>query len=307
MKNKKIIFSTSSYEYLSAEILKLSGAEKGTIEKNVFPDDEIYHRVLNEVEGRDAVLIGGTISDTDTLEIFDIACALVQYGVDSLTLVLPYYGYSTMERAVQSGEVVKAKTRAVLLSSILHSPKGNKVMLLDLHTEGLPHYFEEGLRPVHIYGKSIVMETVEKFKTREVVLASTDAGRAKWVESLANDMGLNAAFVLKRRVSGEESVVTSISADVKDKDVVIYDDMIRTGGSIVNAAKAYKQAGAKDIYVITTHGLFNGGGLEKIKNCGLVKKVFSTNSHPNALKIKDDFLEVKSVAGLIEEYLDKSF
>jgi ribose-phosphate pyrophosphokinase len=305
--SNKIIFSISQYNYLSEKIVAESNLEKGEIEMQNFPDGESYHRIISDVEGKEILLIGGTINDVCTLELYDLACAFVKNGAISLTIIIPFFGYSTMERAVKKGEVVKAKTRAMLLSSIPSSPKGNKIILIDLHTEGLPHYFEGGLRSVHLYAKDIIIETVKEINSKEIVLASTDAGRAKWVESLANDMGINAAFVFKRRISGTESHVTSISADVKGKDVVIYDDMIRTGGSIVNAARAYKNAGAENIFVITTHGLFTNGGLEKIKNCGLVKFVVCTDSHPEAVKIKDPFLKVKSVAGLIFENMDKNY
>lgn len=304
---EQIIFSSSSYGYLAEEISELLKIEKGVIKSEKFPDGEKYHRIINEVEDRPALLIGGTVSDSETLEIFDIANGLVQYGCSSLTLIIPYLGYSTMERAVMPGEIVKAKTRALLLSSIRRCPKGSKIMLLDLHTEGLPYYFEGGMRPVHLYGKKIVIEAVREFAAHEIVIASTDAGRAKWVESLANEMGINAAFVFKRRISGEETLITSISADVNRKDVVIYDDMIRTGGSIVNAAKAYKEAGAEEIYVVATHGLFNNNGLDRIINSGLVKKVVCTNSHPNAMKLQDTFLRVKSIAGLISENINQNF
>ncbi|HEY6160906.1 MAG TPA: ribose-phosphate diphosphokinase [Bacteroidia bacterium] len=306
-KQPKIIFCTGSYTYLAERMLAHGDFQKGEIATEKFPDGETYHRILTHVEGREVILAGGAISDSETLEIFDLACALVKYGAASLTLVVPYFGYSTMERAVESGEVVKAKTRAMLFSAIPKASKGNKIMLVDLHTEGLSHYFDGSITTVHVYCKSIVAETIPELTKNEVVLASTDAGRAKWVQSLANDMGIPAAFVFKRRLSGAETQVTSISADVKGKDVVIYDDMIRTGGSIVNAAKAYKNAGAQNIFVITTHGLFTNGGLERIKNCGLVKQVVSTDSHPNAMSIKDDFLKVKSISELVIKNLDKNF
>ena len=305
-KQVKIIFSTSGYAYLAERMLVHGDFQKGEIATEKFPDGETYHRILTHVEGREVILVGGAISDGETLEIFDLACALVKYGAASLTLVVPYFGYS-MERAVESGEVVKAKIRAMLFSAIPKASKGNKIMLVDLHTEGLPHYFDGTITTVHLYCKNIVAETIPELTKNEVVLASTDAGRAKWVQSLANDLGIPAAFVFKRRLSGAETQVTSISADVKGKDVVIYDDMIRTGGSIVNAAKAYKNAGAQNIFVITTHGLFTNGGLERIKNCGLVKRVVSTDSHPNAVKVKDEFLEVKSISELIVKNLDKNF
>jgi ribose-phosphate pyrophosphokinase len=221
----------------------------------------------------------------------------------SLTLVIPFMGYSTMERAVKRGEIVKAKTRTMLLSAIPVTPMGNKVLLFDLHSEGIPHYFGSNIRPVHIYCKEIVMEAARGLYGNDFVLASTDAGRAKWVESLANDMGINAAFVFKRRISGEETQVTAISADVKNKNVVIYDDMIRTGGSLINAAKSYHEAGAKEISVITTHGLFNNNALHRIKQSGIIKQVVCTDTHPNAIALESDFLQVKTIAGLINEHI----
>ncbi|HLP52715.1 MAG TPA: ribose-phosphate diphosphokinase [Chitinophagales bacterium] len=300
----KLLFATSSYAYLKNELLKTAAnIQTGELEVKTFPDGENYHRFGNDLEGKDIILIGGTVTDTETLELFDLACGAVKQGALSLTLVVPFMGYSTMERAVKKGEIVKAKNRTMLLSAIPKAPMGNRIMLFDIHSEGIPHYFNDDIRPLHIYCKKIVMDAATQMYGRDFVLASTDAGRAKWVESLANELGINAAFVFKRRVSGEETQVTSISANVENKNVVIYDDMIRTGGSLINAAKSYKDAGAKEIAVITTHGLFTNNALDKIKASGIIKKVVCTDSHPNALQIKDSFLEVKTIAGLIAEHI----
>ena len=301
----KLLFATSAYQYL---LPQLAGSEltPGEIERTHFPDGEFYHRILTDIEGREVVLIGGTVSDEATLELFDLACGIVKQGALSLTMVLPFMGYSTMERAVKKGEIVKAKTRAMLLSAIPAAPLGNKVLLFDLHSEGLPHYFSENLRPVHIYCKQIVMDAATTMYGRNFVLASTDAGRAKWVESLANDLGINAAFVFKRRISGEQTHVTSISADVKDKNVVIYDDMIRTGGSLLNAARSYIEAGAREISVITTHGLFTNNALNKLQQSAIIKQVVCTDTHPNAMALQGSFLQVKSIAPLIIEQLTKT-
>jgi ribose-phosphate pyrophosphokinase len=214
--------------------------------------------------------------------------------------VVPYFGYSTMERAVLPGEIVTAKCRARLLSAIPRSNKGNRIYLFDIHSEGIPYYFEHGLYPVHVYCKDIITAAARTYGGENFVIASTDAGRAKWVESLANDLGVNAAFILKRRLKGDHTEVSAINADVAGKTVVIYDDMIRSGGSIINAAKTYHDAGAKEIIVITTHGIFVNDGLQKLKNCGLVKKLICTDSHANCSQLKDDdFVEVRSLAGLI--------
>lgn len=305
MSNKKIIFSTPDYQYLLDEVIELGSFERGEIEVRLFPDGERYQRILTAVNGRDVVLIGGTISDSDTLEIYDLAYALIKYGARSIQLFFPYFGYSTMERAVKEGEVVTAKSRAVMFSSLPRTSLGNYFTFFDLHSEGIPHYFEGQALINHVYCKPIIIEAARNLADDGFVMACTDAGRAKWVESLANEMGVNAAFVFKRRVSGDKTEVTSISADVEGKDVVIYDDMVRTGGSLINAAKAYKNAGARNIYTITTHGLFSNDALNKIQLSGVIKKVVSTNTHPNSIKLNSDFLQTKSIAPLIIHEISK--
>lgn len=281
----------------------LGDFDKGEIEVKQFPDGERYQRILTDVYERDVVLIGGTISDSDTLEIYDLAYALIKYGAKSIFIVFPYFGYSTMERAIKKGEVVTAKSRAVMFSSLPRTSQGNHFMFFDLHSEGIPHYFEGQVLINHVYCKSIVTRVAQELASKDFVMACTDAGRAKWVESLANDMGVNAAFVFKRRISGEETEVTSISADVEGKDVVIYDDMIRTGGSLISAAKAYKDAGANKIFTITTHGLFTNDALQKIQDSGVIEKVIATDTHVNCNSIDLDILRIETVADLIVEEL----
>jgi ribose-phosphate pyrophosphokinase len=300
---KPIIITTESYAYLGQEMIRDENFELGQVEIKTFPDGEKYHRLQNDLEGRDVILVGGTIDDSSTLELYDLACAAVQYGAQSLTLVVPYFGYSTMERAVRPGELVKARSRALLLSSAPRAVRGNRLLLVDLHTEGLPYYFGPEIRPIHVYAKKIIMEAAKELGGTNFVLAATDAGRAKWVESLANDLGVPAAFVYKERISGSETKVSGINADVRDKQVIIYDDMIRTGGSIVGATKAYHDAGAAGVSVITTHGLFAGSGLEKLRNSGLIRCVVATNTHPNAVLLQDDFLTVKSIAPVLNTAL----
>lgn len=275
----------------------------GEIERKTFPDGERYQRILTDVDGRDVTLLGGTISDSDTLELYDLAYAIVRNGALSLTVVIPYYGYSTMERAVKPGEIVTAKTRASLFSSLPQTSRRNRFMFMDLHSEGLPHYFEGSVLPVHLYCKSIILDTAQKLGGHSFVLACTDSGRANWVESLANDLNVNAAFVFKRRLSGETTEITGISADVRNKTVIIYDDMIRTGDTLINAANAYSGAGASKIFVIATHGSFTRDALNKIKDKTIISGMVCTDTHPNAVALEDDFLKVESVAPLIAQKL----
>jgi ribose-phosphate pyrophosphokinase len=302
-----LLFAIAGYEYLRDDLARLAGVESGSIEREQFPDGERYLRFENDIEHRDVVLIGGTTSDEATLELFDIASAAIEYGAHTLTMIIPWFGYATMERATAPGEVVVAKTRARLLSSIPQAGSGNRVVLFDLHSEGIPYYFEGGLRPFHVYGKEIVFEATRRLiPDHHFVLASTDAGRAKWVESLANDLGVPAAFIIKRRVDAQNTEVRGVSARVEGKPVIIYDDMIRTGSSLLHAARAYRDAGAKSVSAVASHGEFSGDGLEKIAASGLIDRIVCTDSHPRAHALRHPMVEVLSVASMFVPFVGRT-
>ena len=285
-----LVFATADYDYLGAAIAAAGGWERGLVHREQFPDSEYYCRVETDPADRDVILVGGTIDDHATLSLYDLACGLVTEGAYRVRLVIPYFGYSTMERSTRSGEIVTAKTRARLLSSIPQASRGTQVFLLDLHVASIAHYFEGGIRPVHVYAKDLVTTAARRLGGDSFVLACTDAGRAKWVESLANDLGVDAAFVYKRRTSGATTHVTGVSAQVAGKRVVIYDDMIRTGGSLMSAAQAYHDAGAVAIDAIATHGLFPGDSLARIRATGLLGQIATTDSHPRAASLAVGFL-----------------
>lgn len=295
-----LVFALEAYEAFANELAQVANATRGTIVRDFFPDGEHYLRVADEVNDRDVVLVGGTIDHDSTLELYDLGCALVEYGAATLTMIVPYFGYSTMERAVQHGEAVMAKNRARILSSIPRAKLGNQIVLLDLHSEGIPHYFEGTIRPFHVYGKTVIEELARELAGRDFVLGSTDAGRAKWVQSLAQDLDVPAAFVFKRRVSGESTSVTAVSTVLQGETVVVYDDMIRTGSSLMNAARAYREAGAGRLIAIATHGVFPGDAAQRILASGLFEHVAVTNSHPGAQR---DGVIVRSVAKLFVPYV----
>jgi ribose-phosphate pyrophosphokinase len=299
----RVLYSTSSYEYLRDSMCAAGGFECGVIVRKTFPDGEFYRRIVTDCDRRDVILLGGTISDHDTLELYDLACGLVKYGARRLTMVIPYYGYSTMERAAKEGEVVTAKTRARLLSSVPTAAMGNRVFMVDLHVSATSHYFEGGVRPVHVYAKSLVLDAARRLGGDDFVLGCTDAGRAKWVQSLADDLGVTPAFVYKRRVDAERTEVTGVSAHVKDRPVVVYDDMIRTGGSLLGAVEAYHEAGAASVAAVATHGLFPADSLSRIEATGSLSKIVCTDTHPNARELESEFLEVVSVAPLLVDSL----
>lgn len=387
---KPILFSTASYSYLKDSMFASGRFANGLIargqssdgpiyEDKPFPDGERYHRIMTDVTDHEVVLLGGTIDDRETVELLDLGQAIVEKGALSLLMLVPYFGYSTMEREVLPGEVVKAKNRARMLSAIPPAAVRNRVYLLDLHSEGIPHYFENSLVAVHVYARDLIIQaivdlvkewqssplvssavtdrktvavadgrTVAAFDGRpgaafdglqevtserattvtnekiashanrskeetclyddHFTLASTDAGRAKWVESLCHDMAIRGipvhpAFIIKRRVSGTETEIADISADVEGKLVVIYDDMVRTGGSAIKAAKAYLAKGARATALVCTHGVLPLDSKKRLQDSGCFFKIVVTDSHPRAIELQDDFLKVVPIGNLLVESL----
>ena len=130
------------------------------------------------------------------------------------------------------------------------------------------------------------------------VVGCTDAGRAKWVERFANDLDIGAAFVFKRRRE-DRLEVTAVSAQVAGKRVVIYDDLIRSGASLLAAARAYREAGAASLAAVATHGVFPEDAVERLRASGLLDTLVVTDSHPRAAALRSDFLEVVSIAPVL--------
>ena len=305
--NTPILLSSPQYDTFTHELATMIGGEVGEVERRTFPDGEHYQRILVDVHERSVVVVGGTTDDSSTLMIYDLACAAVKYGARRLDICIPYFGYSTMERAVRPGEIVTAKTRARLLSAVPHAARGNHFHLLDLHSEGIPHYFEGPVTTQHLSTHDLWSARLRPLNQGNFVLASTDAGRAKQVEALANRLGVDAALIIKRRVSGSKTEVVGVNAHVEDRIVVIYDDMVRTGGSLIKAAEAYLEAGASRVYAAFSHGVLPEGTWERLQQAGVFTQVITTDSHPRAQAFSSQGLEVLSVVPLFAEALRPIF
>ncbi len=297
----RLLLSTERYAFMAPRIAAHDGFEEGAVETRRFPDGERYRRVLAEVAGRDVVLVGGTTSEVDTLDLYDLACTLASDGARSLIVVVPFLGYSTMERAVKPGEVVAARTRAWLLSTIPAPPGGLRLVLLDLHTTGELNYFAPHLRPVHLTATPVLLDRIRAFGGDDFVVASADAGGVKHVEALARALGVETAFVFKRRIDARHTEVTSVAARVEGRRVVIYDDMVRTGASLLGAAKAYRDAGAVHVSAVVTHGVLPNDTLARLEQDAALDALGCTDSHPRAAELSGTtpFLHVDSVASLL--------
>jgi len=271
----------------------------------VFADGEAYQRIVTPVRERPVVLVAGTPSDTDTLRAYDLANAAVRWGAQRLTWVVPYFGYQTMERAVRPQEAVVAKARATLIGSLPSAPLGNQVVLVDLHASGIAYYFEASTPAFHVYGKSLVFEAARAFAgDGDFVLAAPDAGRAKWVQSLADDLQVPVSFASKRRYQDGGTRVTGLDADVRGQTVVIYDDMIRSGSTLLGAARAFREAGAARCFAVTTHLVLPGSASDDLFADGLLDGVAGSDTHPRAEALRDDpRYRVRSIAPALAEWL----
>ena len=297
------ILSAQSYDYLKKNLLKSGNFNDIKVETKTFPDGEHYYRIVHseQIAGKPAVYISGTVNDAAILEAYHVCSTLVREGCSSLHLVIPYFGYSTMERAILDGEAVTAKNIAYLFSSLSLSAQGNYVYMMDLHSLGTQYYFEQNMHPVHLSSETVIDKIIKDIrkKDKNVVLASTDMGRAKWIEKISNRLNMPSAYIMKKRISGSETIVEALTADVKGKNIVIFDDMIRSGSSLISAAKAYKSIGAKDIFVVCVHGIFVSGAIEKLKNSGIIKQIYCTNTHCRTQDIHDKFVKTYDVSDVI--------
>jgi ribose-phosphate pyrophosphokinase len=254
------------------------------IEREDFPDGEHYLRFpLTEplaLLGQHVVIVAATERAVSIDEVYRLGCAAVKLGAQSLVLVLPYFGFSTMERAVKPGEVVSAKTVARQLSAIPRAPEGNWVLTMDLHSSGIVHYFEGDVVALELYAEPKIVKAIESLGLSDLCLASTDMGRAKWVEVFANRLQAPVALIHKKRVSGSQTKVSAVVGDVAGKNVVIFDDMIRTGGSLIQAAECYLNAGAKSVHAAATHLVIPEGTVAKLEASPLAR-IIGTDTHPN--------------------------
>jgi ribose-phosphate pyrophosphokinase len=179
-------------------------------------------------------------------------------------------------------------------------------MLLELHAAGIVHYFEGDVLAVELTAEPLLVEAIRSMHLENLCLASTDMGRAKAVEKFANALNAPVALIHKRRLSGTSTRVVAVVGEVAGRDVVIYDDMVRSGGSLVQEARAYADAGARAVYAATTHLIIPGDAVEKIEASPL-RKVIGTDSHPAHQKVLGrERFSVLHVAPLFAELLRRS-
>lgn len=314
-----IIIATSQSQYFAKLIAeKLPGLTTMSVTRKSFGDGEKYFRVdledRMEFFGRDVVIVGSTHTDEDFTEVCRVGTAAAKYGAHRIIFVIPFFGYSTMERAVKPGEIVTAKINARMLSQLPHGDVRNCFLMLDLHTAGLVHYFEGECLRFELYAESVLTDAVKELGLSNFMFASADLGRPLWVETFAKKFGTSIAFVRKSR-DFEETKIHDVIGSVDRKRVIIYDDMIRSGTSLIHAAEAYLEKGATAVYVVASHAAFNDDSVIDRLKYSPIKKIIVTNSHPMSqvipvirspeFTITSQKFEVKDVSHLFVDAIKK--
>jgi len=284
------IFATENSEYFAQELVKRLGGGYMRIIHKVFGDGEMYYRVdikdRQELVGLDAVIVSSATSDKEILEIFRVGCELASLGTRRRIFVIPFLGYSTMERAVKPGEIVTAKANARLLSAIPNCGLGNTFMFCDLHVNGIMQYFEGSCQCMELYAQNPLTKVIKEnifdklAPGEEAIFGSADLGRPLWVESFANHFHTSIAFIRKRRDMEDTRVVGTPIGEVKDKTVIIYDDMTRSGKTLINAAESYLASGAKKVMAVLSHFALNNDHIIDVLEQSCISLIISTNTHP---------------------------
>jgi ribose-phosphate pyrophosphokinase len=285
-----IILSTDASQYFAQEIAeKLLSSETVSITRKNFGGGERYLR-FNVSErmpflGRDVVIVGSTHTDDDFAEVCRVGSAAAKYGARRVIYSIPFFGYSTMEKAVKPGEIVTAKICARQLSQLPHGDIRNFFLMLDIHTAGLEHYFEGNCLRHSLSAESILIDAVADLGLSNFMFGSADLGRPLCVEAFAKKYGTSIAFVRKSR-DFEETKVDDVIGDVLGKIVIIYDDMIRSAKTLIDAANAYLRKGASAVYAVTSHLAFNNDAVIDRLEASAIRKVIGTNSHPMSQHMK---------------------
>ncbi len=266
---------------------------KSTITR--FADGELKVKLEENIRGRDVFIIQSTHPPAEhILELLLFLDAAKRASAARVTAVVPYFGYARQDRKDEPRVPISAK----LVADLLASSGANRVLTMDLHAEQIQGFFDI---PVdHLYAAPVFIDYYKKFETGEVIVVAPDTGSVKRARAFARRLGkdIPIAIVDKRRTGPNKSMVANIIGNVKGKTALIYDDMLDTGGTMVDAAEAIRKKGATTVYTCVVHPLLSRSAPERImKSC--IKELVVTDTIPLTPEKKIKKAKVLSVAGLL--------
>ncbi|QCI19747.1 MAG: ribose-phosphate pyrophosphokinase [Buchnera aphidicola (Brevicoryne brassicae)] len=258
------LFAGNSIPKLAKFIANRLYINLGNASVGRFSDGEISVQINENVRGGDVFIIQSTCSPTNDniMELVVMVDALRRASAGRITAVIPYFGYARQDRRVRSARVpITAKVVADFLSSI----GVDRVLTVDLHAEQIQGFFDV---PVdNVFGSLILLEDMLQRELKNPIVVSPDIGgvvRARAIAKLLYDTDM--AIIDKRRPRANVSQIMHIIGDVANRDCILVDDMIDTGGTLCKAAEALKERGAKRVFAYATHPIFSGNAFTNLKN-----------------------------------------
>ena len=292
--DKISVMGGNSNTTLLSEICKLLRVKQGDALVTRFTDGEIRVKVNENVRGKDVFVVQSTCFPTNDnlMELLIMIDALKRASANRITAVLPYFGYARQDRKDQPRVPITAK----LIANLLTRAGASRVLTIDLHAGQIQGFFDIPLD--HLYAVNTFVEYFEKKNVGDLVVVSPDVGGIKMARAYAKKLGAGLAIVDKRRISDREAEVMNIMGEVEGKNVILVDDIVATAGSLVEAAAAVKNAGAKDVYASITHPTLCGPAIERIAASQL-KELIVTNTIPIEESKMIDKIKVLSIAPLL--------
>ncbi len=291
-----MLFTGNSNPQLAKEVAQRLNVKLGDALVSRFPEGEIQVQIRDNIRGKDVFLIQSTCNSPNDylMELLIMVDAARRASARRITAVLPFYGYARQDRKDRPRVPITAK----LVANLLVSAGANRVLTMDLHSGQIQGFFDI---PVdHLYSINIMGQYLKKKKMKNLVIVSPDVGGIKMARAYAKMLGANFAVVDKRREDAAKTHVMHIIGEVKGKNVVIVDDLISTGGSVVEASKALKANGALDIYVVAVHPVLAGPAIERLVGSP-VKELIVSNSIPLSNEKKIKKITQLSVAPLLAD------
>ncbi len=264
-----------------------------------FADGEGYHAFPRSISGKHLIIIGASHTDYSYQELLDLIQGGRYWNAASINVIIPYLGYSTMERAKPySHEIPKGITR----TRQIFRARPDFVAFVDLHSEAVLHAHAGEVSTLHVWTDSLAVEKIQAAGLSDFVLVSPDYGFSKRVARLASMLDCPHTAADKDRYDTDKTIVGQISSVVQGRTAIVCDDMIRTGGSIIQTAERCLDAGATDVVVMATHLVMAGDSRQRFEDSPILK-VIGSDTYPG--RKSDDLLEVYSVAPLLAEILEK--
>ena len=268
------IFSGTRSRYMAEEICKDLGVELGKMNIQYFADGEFEVCFEESIRGCEVYLVQSTFPNSDNLmELLLMIDAAKRASAKSIIAVMPYFGWARQDRKDKPRVSIASK----LVADLLSAAGVNRVITMDLHADQIQGFFNA---PVdHLYASSVFIPYIQSLNLEEMVIASPDVGGAKRANSYAKYFDVPLVLCHKQRAKANVVANMTVIGDVKDKNVILVDDMVDTAGTITKAADLMISFGAKSVRALCSHAIMSDPASERVDNCGMTDMIF-TNSIP---------------------------